>query len=146
MTLSNLYGHPVIMVFWASWSEPSIEELEYLQNQKLFGEDLIILAVNDVDGSDTAKETLEKHHITLPLIVDHQRQIAQRYGINCWPTTISIDAKGIIRSIYFGVTETPDLSTKTKQTTNRVSTEEYRKNTHHTQRRRQATKIKKRKS
>jgi len=118
MALSNFRGQPVILIFWASWSEPSLEELEYVQNNLTqFGKDLVILAVNSVDEREKAQETFKKHHLTLPIIIDKQNQIGQRCGINCWPTIISIDAKGIIRNISLGITEKPVQTSKSKAPT-----------------------------
>jgi peroxiredoxin len=114
MTLTNLHGRPVVVVFWASWSEPSLQELEYLQAiQKQFGK-LVVLAVNDVDGKEEAEEVFKRRHLTLPLIVDKQRQIAGLYGVSCWPTIFSIDANGRIHDIRMGLTEKPPEITKSK--------------------------------
>src|SRR5208337_1982793 len=127
MTLSNFRGQPVILIFWASWSEPSLEELEYAQNNLTqFGKDLVILAVNSVDNREKAQETFKKHRLTLPIIIDKQNQIGQRYGINCWPTIISIDAKGIISNISLGTTEKPVQPAKSKAPTKRRKTHKHR--------------------
>jgi peroxiredoxin len=115
MTLSNLYGRPVVLVFWASWSEPSVEELKYLQNTKEeFGEDTVVLTINDVDKREKAEEIFKKHHLTLPLMIVEHHEIARLFGISCWPTIVSIDAKGRIREIHRGLTEKPQRISKSK--------------------------------
>jgi hypothetical protein len=65
--------------------------------------------VNDADTREKAEQTLKKHRITFPLIMDQQRQIAELYAIECWPTIISVNAKGVISNINLGITEKPSL-------------------------------------
>jgi hypothetical protein len=41
--------------------------------------------------------------LPFPLVHDKYQRIAARYGIRCWPTTISIDASGCVEHIQLGV-------------------------------------------
>lgn len=106
MSLHDLRGLPVQLVFWTAWSKPSIAELEYLQrarHEPVRGRPLI-LAINDGDERGTAVEVFERNRLAFQLVVDRERQIARRYAIGCWPTRIAIDVAGRVSSIHFGVT------------------------------------------
>jgi len=49
-------------------------------------------------------------------VPDPAREISRAYGINVWPTIVSIDASGLVSGIRYGrVTDEGDKSSTTHQ-------------------------------
>jgi peroxiredoxin len=106
MTLRTLRGRRVLLNFWVSWSEPCISELQHLKRlqQESTNQDVVMLAINGEDRQDHAEDVFEKHRFPFILVADKNRVIARLYGVNCWPTTVSIDTKGFVSGTHFGLT------------------------------------------
>lgn len=103
-TLEHLRGNRVLIIFWISWSAPSLAELRHLQRSYAESDNPILLAVNDGEPRGRACDVFETNGFTFRSITDSERQISRLYGITCWPTTISIDEKGLIEGVHFGMT------------------------------------------
>jgi AhpC/TSA family protein len=101
--LRKLRGRPVQIIFWTSWSEPSIEQL--VRRKDLTG-DAVAIAVNDGDDPEQAADALARHGLKLPFVADPDRRVALTYGIRCWPTTVFVDAEGLVAGAQFGLEPT----------------------------------------
>jgi peroxiredoxin len=103
VALRRLRGRRVLLVFWQSWSAPCIRELERLQREQGRGS-AHVLAVNGGEDRAVLAEVRRRHGLTLPLIHDPEQVIATRYGVRCWPTTVSINEEGVVDRVQFGAT------------------------------------------
>ncbi len=107
IALRRLRGQPVLLLFWQSWSAPCLKELRRLQqlhSRKDAKSPPVIIAVNGGEERRVIDEVRHREKLTLPLVYDPEQRIAQRYGIHCWPTTVSINAMGIVDRTQFGMT------------------------------------------
>ena len=106
VALRSLRGRPIILCFWTSWSEPSLAELRRLQ--RLYYEQAQggprLLAINDGEDPDVARRAFGQNDLKLQLVPDPERRIARLYGVNCWPTTVSISERRLVQQIRFGRT------------------------------------------
>ena len=100
--LRRLRGREVILIFWQSWSAPCVEELRRLEELSRGKNAPVVLAVNGGEDPRVLAEVRAQHGLTFPLIADPDQEIAMRYGVQCWPTTVSINREGIISRIQFG--------------------------------------------
>lgn len=100
--LHRLRGRQVLLVFWKSWSAPCIRELRRLQELHEQGNAPVILAVNGGEECSVIGEVRREHGLTFPLIRDPDQAIGIRYGVQCWPTTVSINEQGTVDRIHFG--------------------------------------------
>ena len=104
LILRKLIGRPVVLVFWKSSSKASLEALQYLQ--EIFGQDAtqgpVVLAINDGEAPEAAKEVAAENRLSAILVTDPDREISLAYGVSIWPTTISVDARGLVGEIHFG--------------------------------------------
>jgi len=104
VALHRLCGQRVLVNFWQSWSAPSLKELRRLQG--LHGqprEAPFVVAFhggNDATALDAIRKQLG---LTFALVQDLEQQVARRFGVRCWPTTIQIDAEGHVEHIQFGI-------------------------------------------
>jgi len=103
--LSDLRGTPVIVNFWASWCTSCLAEMpEFHELQKRIGvENLHVLAINTGESAETAEEFVEKLGVDSFLVgVDPSLVVADAYGVFGMPTSVFLDAEGVIRATYAG--------------------------------------------
>lgn len=110
-TLKDFAGPKGLVVFfWASWSERSVEELKRLDaEQTTFREHGIgIVAVNvehqamNETALGPVTERVSALGITLPVIVDDGLTLFKAYGVVSVPSTALVDAKGRLASFFSG--------------------------------------------
>jgi len=104
ITLSDLRGKPVLINFWASWCGPCVSEMPYLQEiyKEWSGRGIELLAINIGEDSSTVKGFMQKHNLSLPVLLDTQKAVARRYNIAGIPTTFFLDKDGIIQEKIIG--------------------------------------------
>jgi peroxiredoxin len=117
LALNRLRGQHVLLNFWQSWSAPCIRELRRLQrlHEEGGGRAPVILAVNGGEERTVLAEVRRQHALNFTLIHDPGRRIAQLYGVQCWPTTVSITPDGIVDRIQFGVAHPHQAEDRGKQ-------------------------------
>jgi peroxiredoxin len=101
--LHRFHGQPMLLNFWQSWSAPCLTELTRLQqlHQADKGKSFIAAFHGGKDGKAPA-EVRKRLGLSFPLIQDSEHQFARRYGVRCWPTTITVDADGRLQHIQLG--------------------------------------------
>ncbi|MCR2803238.1 TlpA family protein disulfide reductase [Paenibacillus soyae] len=100
-------GEKLIFVnFWASWCGPC--ELEAPDLQKLhenYGDQISMYGVNSTkfDKERAAREFVEDHGFTFPILMDRPGEVTSLYKVNTFPTSFLIDSEGVIRERVNGV-------------------------------------------
>ena len=104
ISLSALKGKPVLVNFWATRCPPCVSEMPYIQEiyDEWSGKGLILLAINIGESSSEIEQFLQKHNLSLPVLLDTRAVVAQRYSIQYIPTTFFIDKDGIIQEKIIG--------------------------------------------
>jgi peroxiredoxin len=99
LTLRKLAGRPLILVFWKSSSQPSIEAVRAWQKNS---GNVIVLAINDGEDPELARKVFADNKLSATLVTDPKREIAIAYGVHIWPSVISVDASGVVIGIRQG--------------------------------------------
>ncbi len=101
ITLRKLAGRSAILVFWKSVSKASIDAVrDILHGAAARGSKAaVVLAVNDGDPADLAKKIAAGNGMESNLVLDPHRRISGSYGVRVWPTTIYVNALGVITRI-----------------------------------------------
>lgn len=108
VTLSELIeadstGRPVVLNFWASWCAPCRVEMPHLQNAAVkYNGRAAILGVNQGETAETVADFGAEYNISYPLLVDTDYTVNNLYAVRGLPTTVFIDADGIVREVVLG--------------------------------------------
>ena len=104
LTLSDLQGSTVALNFWATWCVPCTVEMPALESAALRYADqgLVVLPVNAGESPDKVQDFMDTNGLTLPALLDPDGDILDLYAIRYFPTTIWVDADGIVRAEHFG--------------------------------------------
>ena len=97
--LSDFFGKPIVLNFWASWCDPCKMEMPDFneKSQELEGE-VQFLMINVTDGAretvEIASAFIEKQGYTFPVFYDTAFSAIYTYGVFSYPTTYFIDQDG----------------------------------------------------
>lgn len=95
--LSDYFGKPLVLNFWASWCGPCKSEMPEFQQKYEEQTDVQFLMVNMTTGRETkedAQALLEQEGYTFPVLFDTDGDAAMAYSVYALPTTYFIDAEG----------------------------------------------------
>lgn len=94
--LTDLRGQAVLLNFWASWCEPCRTEMPALQAlaQRHGPNQLRVLAVNFKESAPKVAQFVRATALTLPVVLDPAGELARRWGVTVFPTTVLIAADG----------------------------------------------------
>ncbi len=101
--LRALLGHPVVVNVWASWCDPCVHELPFLQRQAVErGAQVAFLGVNSGDNSADARKMSARFPMPYPSFVDPRQNVVGRYRAVGLPATAFYDARGKLVVVHQG--------------------------------------------
>ena len=97
--LSDYFGKPIVLNFWASWCGPCRSEMPHFQEMyEKWGDEVVFLMVNVTGGgNDTQSDAMrfvQSGGYTFPVFFDLTLDAASAYGVSGFPTTYFINANG----------------------------------------------------
>ena len=97
--LSDFFGKPIVLNFWASWCGPCQMEMPDFNEKYLeIGEKVQFLMVNMTDGSretaESASAFIAEQGYSFPVYYDTDLDAAAVYSVYSLPTTYFIDVEG----------------------------------------------------
>jgi cytochrome c biogenesis protein CcmG/thiol:disulfide interchange protein DsbE len=104
LTLSDLQGSPVALNFWATWCVPCTVEMPALESAaaRYADQHLIVLAVNAGESPAAVEAFMDEYDLTFPALLDRDGDILDLYGVRYFPTTIWVDADGVVQAEHLG--------------------------------------------
>lgn len=103
VTLSELQGKPVLLIFWATWCPPCREELSHLQEGVIdrYGDSITVLPISRGEQRTTVENFINKMGYTFAVGLDGDQSIYRMYASNYIPRCFVINAEGVVE--YAGV-------------------------------------------
>ena len=106
VTLNTYQGRPLMVNFWATWCAPCREEMPLLQqaHNAYQRAGLIVLGISqDTAERLTAVRTYwTQSGWSFPSLLDPDGAVARRYQVFLLPSTIFINAQGVVTAIHRG--------------------------------------------
>lgn len=107
VNLSNCFGKPIVVNFWATWCGPCKSELPAFNNMyKKYGEKVIFLMVNLTDGfrekEENVKEFISSNNYEFPIFFDKEYSASNAYSVYSIPMTLFINPDGTLKDTHIG--------------------------------------------
>jgi peroxiredoxin len=101
-SLKNLRGKIVVLNFWFIACKPCVNEMPVLNNiQNNYDPAKVVFLALSLDGKD-AVNTFLQHHQFNYIILPGAAGVHKKYNLNAYPTSIVIDARGIVSFVQIG--------------------------------------------
>jgi thiol-disulfide isomerase/thioredoxin len=104
VSTDTLRGRPAMLTLWASWCPPCVAEMPLLAEMQpwLAERGIVFVAINQGESTTTVTEYLQSHGYTFAVWSDTQSQMGNVVRSNDLPTTVFVDANGVVRLVYRG--------------------------------------------
>ncbi|HLT48645.1 MAG TPA: redoxin domain-containing protein [Rubricoccaceae bacterium] len=112
--LAEQRGHVVVLNFWATWNELSLEGMDALAglHETLAGEGLVVVGIAEDDDALAALEAWAAENALppYPVVADTAGAVARLYGdVELLPTTVVVDREGRLRARHTGILSEDEL-------------------------------------
>ena len=95
--LSEQRGKPVFLNFWATWCGPCRVEMPDMEKlQQNMGDSILIVGIDIRESLSTVQNFLRDRGFTWTFVLDSNGAVAREYEVAAIPTSIFIDARGVI--------------------------------------------------
>ena len=107
LTLSSLRGKVVVINFWGTWCGPCVAELPHFDDvAREYADSVAIVAFHSNSGHELAGAHIAQNFADSPIIftadATGEAYYMQLGGLGTWPTTVVLNAEGVITAKFVG--------------------------------------------
>jgi len=94
-TLSELEGRVVLLEFWRTWCQPCLRQVPHLNelHERYADRGLVVVGLTDEEET-VVRSKVEEVGMRFPVSLVHDAAVDRAYGVNGFPTTVLVDARG----------------------------------------------------
>ena len=106
-------GKVVLLNFWATWCSPCRAEMPQLQRlaDDLHDEPFTLLTIDLQEDSHAIQAFRDELGLRVPMLIDEDGDVADRYGVRGLPATFLVDQRGDLREQRLGPLVTGEVDT-----------------------------------
>jgi len=122
ITASDIHGKPIsfkeykekplLLFFWSTWDMVATFEAKSIE--KLSKDYNVVTIVVNSGSTVGIKKYMEDNNLTYPVINDNQGNVANKFNIKVFPTTIIYDKKSKVKFVEVGYTTPWGLKARLK--------------------------------
>ncbi len=105
-SLSDYKGRPVFLNFWASWCTPCRGELPDIiaayHAHHAAGLEVLAINLTDQERMKDVRKFVDELPLPFPVLLDEKGKVRKRYGLHGVPTSVFVDAQGVVRLVNPG--------------------------------------------
>jgi len=105
LKLETLRGRVVLLNFWAPACPPCRIEMPALEriHRRYVRRGLSVIGVTEMDPTGAqVRDSVKESGVTYPIVLDPGARIGALYAIEAHPTSLVVDARGVVRYVNVG--------------------------------------------
>ncbi|KGI78370.1 hypothetical protein LF63_0105225 [Oleiagrimonas soli] len=103
VSLKDFRGQPTVVNLWATWCPPCRREMPMLIDAQARMPGTHVVFVDQAESPATVRAYLQQlPHAPRNVLIDDAQQLAKHFDLRGTPTTLFVDADGIVRNIHVG--------------------------------------------
>jgi len=103
VSLAGLRGKPVLINFWATWCpDCRLEMPEIARFQQIEAGRVTVLGVDEREPAAIVQDFVRRGGFGWTFLLDGQGVVGMAYDVQALPTSVFVDASGVIRQKYVG--------------------------------------------
>lgn len=102
--LSKMQNKVIILDFWASWCGPCLQVMPQVDKvaAEFADQGVELVAVNLEEKEERIQAALDRLKIKVPVALDRNGRIAEKYGASAIPQTVIVDRTGKVARLFVG--------------------------------------------
>ncbi len=105
VSLADLKGKAVVLDLWATWCPPCVESLPKLAElaEQYDDDQVAVYGLNVGETPEAVKAFVEVNEIELPVLLDPDDSVSEKYHVASIPQTVVIGPDGIVQRVFVGI-------------------------------------------